>query len=251
MLAGHGNLHQLVAQRGAALVGDAKVGQLLDMVVQRLGVEDEALSRARAIGLRRREPTDVLGGNSEAGALPPGRSGRPVSSTPAAGRASGHAVAARADEGVEAAQPFVAVELADRGSAIAWVLDEALLEAGAGLGRVEGRGFDFVAPQAVDQRLGAGGSSASTASLPAGADQVVGSWPEGSDEAQGALRREVGQGAQSARTAAFCPAASPSKQQIGWPSRRHMRSSWASVTAVPLGATASAIPARSRAMTSI
>ena len=95
-------------------------------------------------------------------------------------------------------------------------------------------------------------SSASIASRPPEPDDVVGVLAGGKrDEAQGALGAEVGEGAQAARTAAFCPAASPSKQQIGAGSSRHMRSSCASVTAVPLGATTSAMPARSRAMTSI
>ena len=53
--------------------------------------------------------------------------------------------------------------------------------------------------------------------------QVVGSWPAGS-----ATNRSVRSGASwgrariAARTAAFCPAASPSKQQIGCPSSRHI-----------------------------
>ena len=71
------------------------------------------------------------------------------------------------------------------------------------------------------------------------------------DEAQRALGSEVGQGGVAARTAAFCPAASPSKQQIGAiPAATSARAGprW---TAVPLGATASAMPARSSAMTSI
>ena len=41
------------------------------------------------------------------------------------------------------------------------------------------------------------------------------------------------------------------RDMIGEGSSRHMRSSCASVTAVPLGATASAMPARSRAITSM
>ena len=42
LLAGHGDLDQLVAQRGAVAVGDGKCGQRLDVVVHRLGIEDEA-----------------------------------------------------------------------------------------------------------------------------------------------------------------------------------------------------------------
>ena len=55
----------------------------------------------------------------------------------------------------------------------------------------------------------------------------------------------------AARTAAFCPAASPSKQRIGAAESRQSRPSWPSVSAVPSGATASPMPAWSSAITSI
>ena len=103
------------------------------------------------------------------------------------------------------------------------MLDEALLEAGAGLGRVERRGFDLVAPQPLDQRLGAGEQRLDRF-LAARVHQVVGVLAGGErDEAQGALGREVGQGAHRRPDRRLLPAASPSKQQIGWPSRRHIR----------------------------
>ena len=53
-----------------------------------------------------------------------------------------------------------------------------------------------------------------------------GSWPGGSDEAQGAFGAELGQGARGGAEAALLAALSPSKHRIGAGSSRHMRSSW-------------------------
>ena len=55
----------------------------------------------------------------------------------------------------------------------------------------------------------------------------------------------------AARAAARRPASSPSRQRIGSGAMRHMVSIWASVMAVPSGATASAMPARASAITSM
>ena len=117
-------------------------------------------------------------------------------------RARGEAAAAapraalRADERVEALEPFVAVELREAGVGDGrGMVDQALLEAGAGFGRVERGGVDLVPPQALDERFG-GGEQGFHRRAAARVDDVVGVLAGGQrDEAQGALGAEVGQGA--------------------------------------------------------
>ena len=120
--------------------------------------------------------------------------------------------------------------------------DQPLLEAGPGLGRGQRLGVELVAPQAGVERLGLGEQSLERLAA-AGADNVVGVLARGKlDESQRAIGASSGKARVAARIAAFFPALSPSKHKIGDGSSRHSRSSCASVSAVPLGATTSAIP---------
>ena len=145
--------------------------------------------------------------------------------------------ALRADQRVEAPQPFVAVELRGR-----W--DRRSPRHGrsaAASGRRAPRACRAARPRpraATAARPAARARRAAPRS-PRGRPLRTtssGSWPAGS-----ATKRSVrsgprwGRARSAARTAAFCPAASPSKQQIGAGSSRHSRSSCASVSAVPIG----------------
>ena len=173
-------------------------------------------------------------------------------------RAANPPTAARAalgaDQRVEARQPLVAVQLlAGCGSPIvaAWSISRCFSPARAS-GVSSGAESRSCRHKPLDERFG-GGQQCLDRLAPAGFDDIVGVLPRGQrDEAQRALGPKVGQGALARRgPRPSAPRMSPSKHRIGAGSSRHIRSSCASVSAVPLGATASAIPARSSAITSI
>ena len=103
-------------------------------------------------------------------------------------------------------------------------------------GVVEGLCFDFVPPQARIERFGRA-RRALIAFLPPARTRSSGSWPGGNSTKRKCARVRSAEGAKPAQIAALRPALSPSKHRIGAGSSRHIRSSWASVTAVPLGAT--------------
>ena len=186
---------------------------------------------------------------------PTGGSGgtkRPFLKLPRGNRAAGREGAARRDL-VEAAEPVVAVEAGEgvvgdgRG-----MVDQALAKAGAGFGR--GQGLRRPARGATGGRRAARGWRAAPPPPPGrrcGPDRRGPGPPAARRSATCGRGARWGRARRAARIAALRPALSPSKQRIGAGSSRHMRSSWASVTAVPLGATTSAMPARSRPITSI
>src|SRR5690242_19913626 len=95
---------------------------------------------------------------------------------------------------VEAPEPFVAVEAAERLIRdVCGVLDQALAEAGAGLRRCEGLGFELVPPQAGVERLGVCEKGLDGFAA-AGADEVVGVLACGKlDEAKRAVGPDVGE----------------------------------------------------------
>ena len=132
--------------------------------------------------------------------------------------------------------------------ALAWSLRR-WLEARARFGRVERGGLDLVPPQALDERLGGGEQRFHRRrGRRRGRDRRG----PGRREARRSARCARGRGGAKRGWRRGSPpsarAESPSKQKIGAGSSRHMRSSWASVTAVPSGATTSPIPAWSSAI---
>ncbi len=87
------------------------------------------------------------------------------------------------------------------------MLDQALAEAGAGLGRGEGRSGELVAPEAVDERLGLGEQGFESVAA-AAVDDVVGVLAGGKlDEAEGPFRAEVRQSAGGGADGGLLPGA--------------------------------------------
>ena len=132
----NGQLDQLVAQRRGRAVGDRDADQRLIMFVQGLGEKDEPAQQG--LGDRRLDPGpgDGLGGFERR------RIGRGEFAAFLEPLGAGDERAAlgglRAELLVEAAEPVVAVELADVGVGDGGgMIEQALAEAGAGFGRVE------------------------------------------------------------------------------------------------------------------
>ena len=125
-------------------------------------------------------------------------------------------------------------------------------EARALLGRGERLGVELVPPEPVDQRFGRLEQRLERGAA-AGADQIVGILARRQgDEAERAARRR--HGAAPAAPRAPPPSARPRRRRSrgsGMGESRQSRPSWPSVSAVPSGATASAMPAWSSAITSI
>ena len=105
-------------------------------------------------------------------------------------------LAGRRDEILEAAEPFFAIEAAERLVADRLrMLDQALAEPCTGFGRGQGLGSKLVAPQAVHQRLRLREQAFECVAATAADDVVRVLAGRKLDEAQGALGTEQGQGA--------------------------------------------------------
>ena len=253
--AGEGGVDQLVAQAGGAGVGDRQRGERLAMARDACGKLAKPRISARAVA-RSIPPAPIAraavrwragrGARIAGAALCQACAGRTArrrrrAGAPRCGRTARRS--ARATGRGRAARRL--------GSAIAGHGRSGAGQARAGLGRVSGA----ASTSCRHSRSSSGSGSASSASIaasPARLDDIVGILARrAARRSAGCVGGDVGQGAQRGADRRLRPALSPSKHRIGAGSSRHIRSSWASVTAVPLGATTSAMPARSSPMTSI